>query len=339
MPDGNRTTLSQLADTITPWALRVAATLRLADRLAQGPATAGQLAEWAGVDADALGRVLRYLSVRGVFAESGDGSYELTELSRPLQDGHPSGMRMFLDADGMGGRMDRAFGELLYTVRTGRPAYDYVHGAPFWEHIAAHPETTPSFDDLMALHDFWFDELVTAYDWAAAGSVTDVGGGSGRLLARILGHHREVSATLLDVAQTVKGAEQHLGDAGVLDRCRLVAGSFFEPLPTGSRVYLVANILHDWADADVVRILSRCAQAAEPDARVLVADRLVAAGGDERLITMLDLRMLTTVGGRERDLAQYSALAAESGLAPVSTTNLSGGFALMEFRPQDRSGA
>ena len=339
MPDGNRTTLSSLADVITPWTLRVVATLRLADRLAQGPATAAQLAEWADADADALGRMMRYLAVRGVFAESDDGSYALTEISRPLQDGHPSGMRMFLDADGMGGRMDRAFCELLSTVRTGRPAYELVHGASFWADIAARPEITPSFDELMALHDFWFDELVGAYDWAAVDHVTDVGGGSGRLLARIARGHPELRATLVDVPQTVKGAEEYLAEAGVLDRCRLVAGDFFEPLPTGADVYLVANILHDWGDDHAVRILRRCAEAAGPDSRVLVADRLVAAGGDERLITMLDLRMLTTVDGRERDLAGYSALADAAGLEPLSTTNLSGGFALMEFRPRDGSGA
>ena len=49
--------LDALSDLCTPWCVRVAATLRIADRLAAGAADADVLAA-AGCDADSLRRVL-----------------------------------------------------------------------------------------------------------------------------------------------------------------------------------------------------------------------------------------------------------------------------------------
>jgi hypothetical protein len=45
-------------------ALRVAATLRIADHIADGVRTAPELAELVHVDADALERLMRYLAAR-----------------------------------------------------------------------------------------------------------------------------------------------------------------------------------------------------------------------------------------------------------------------------------
>ncbi|WP_030673110.1 methyltransferase [Streptomyces sp. NRRL B-1347] len=325
--------LTMMADLITPWALRVAATLRLADLTAHKPLGARELAERCGADAEALERLLRYLAVRGVFEETADG-YMVTELGEPLREDVPGSRRLWWDLGGAGGRMDLAFGSMLHTVRTGRPAYAEVHGKPFWQDLADDPELARSFDALMSWHDAWFEDIAQGYDWSAAERVTDVGGGAGALLARLMSDLPKLHGTLVELPATLEAAEELLSAAGVRDRCHLVRGDFFDALPTGSDVYVLSNVLHDWNDADALRVLRRCAEAAAatgPDSRVLIADRLTDQDGDPRLVTMLDLRMLVTVGGRERTLTQLTRLAEAAGLRVVSVCRRPGtGMALLE---------
>jgi len=67
-----------MADLVTPMAIRVAATLRVADHIAQGLRTARGIADAVHADADALDRVLRHLTVAGLLSRDGSGGYALT---------------------------------------------------------------------------------------------------------------------------------------------------------------------------------------------------------------------------------------------------------------------
>lgn len=116
-------------------AVRVAATLRLADLLTDGPQDADTLAQRSGTDADALGRLLRHLTCHGVFAEASPGRFTNNEMADLLRSDHPAGMQMSFDLDGFGGRMDLAFTGLMGTVRTGQPAWEAVFGAPIWNDL------------------------------------------------------------------------------------------------------------------------------------------------------------------------------------------------------------
>lgn len=333
--------LPAMADLITPWALRVAATLRLADLTAGEPAGAPELAERCGADPGALERLLRYLAVRGVFEATEDGRYRLTELGAPLRTDVPGSRRPWWDLNGMGARMDLSFSAMLHSVRTGRPGYPEVHGKPFWQDLADDPGLARSFDDLMSWHGSWFDEIDQGYDWSRAARVTDVGGGAGTLLARLMRDRPGLRGTLVELPATLKAAEDLLGAAGVRERCELVQGDFFDALPAGADVYVLSNVLHDWDHGNALRILRRCGQAAAdsaaagaPGSRVLIADRLVEEGANARLVTMLDLRMLVTVGGEERTLEQLTRLVEEAGLQVTSRTpRPAAGMVLLECAP------
>ena len=83
-----------------PWAVRVAATLRLADLVTDGGTELAELACRAGADPDALGRVLRYLVARGVFDEPKPGVFAVNDAARWLRDEHPARLRRWLDLEG-----------------------------------------------------------------------------------------------------------------------------------------------------------------------------------------------------------------------------------------------
>lgn len=305
--------LGPLMDLATPMALRVAATLRLADFVPDdGPgdgAAIDDLAERAGADPDALTRMLRHLVQHGVFTEPRPGRFAANQTAALLRTGQPGAV--WLDLDGFGGRMDLAFTGLAHTVRTGEPAWEQVFGRPFWAYLDANPAISASFDATMAV-DAGNAAVANGYDWTTVRHVADIGGGTGTLIAELLRRNPQLRGTLADRPETAARARPYLAGRGLASRCEVVGQSFFDPLPPGADVYLLNRVIHDWDDAAASAILRRCAEAAGSTGRVLVVES--AGGGDSSGFAEMNLRMLVLTGGRERTIDDYSALADDAGL-------------------------
>jgi 2,7-dihydroxy-5-methyl-1-naphthoate 7-O-methyltransferase len=320
--------LAPVTDLVTPMAVRVAATLRLADLVAGGVEQVGELAVRTGTDADALGRLLRHLACHGVFAESSPGRFTVNGTADLLRSDHPSGVRGSLDLEGLGGRMDLVFTELMHTVRTGQPAWEAVFGLPFWNYLAADPAMAATFDAMMAGSER--ATAATGYDWSGVRHVVDVGGGTGGLLAEVLRANAGIRATLVDLPDTVARGRQFLAERGLDDRCDFAGQSFFDPLPAGGDVYLLSAILHAWGDEPATTILRRCAEAGGETGRVLIVEH--DAAGDPAAFAEMDLRMLALVGGRERTVDDYATLAAAAGLAVTDVRTTPSGQLIIDCR-------
>lgn len=314
----------------TPMAVRVAATLRIADHIAAGLRSARELAVAAGADADAMERLLRYLAVRGLFSRDEAGGYTLTELGEPLRSDHPAGLRAGLDIEGVIGRSELAFTQLLHSVRTGEAAFPQQFGLDFWRDLAADPARRQAFAAVMGSHvPDRSSDIVRGYDWGSLGRLVDVGGGAGAMLIALLKHYPRLHGAVVELAENAEDARSALAAAGLADRGEVVAGSFFDPLPAGAGGYLLSLILHDWGDDPARRILRRCAEAAGTSGAVLVVERVRV--GDDAPHTGMDLRMLALYGGKERRLAELAALARDAGLA-VTATHPAGDFSIVELR-------
>jgi precorrin-6B methylase 2 len=306
--------LQPLMDLTTPWAVRVVATLRIPDLIASGSTRLAELAERCSADEEMLGRILRFLVTRGVFAEPEPGSFALTPMGRLLEDA--AGVRGWLDQDGFGGRMDRAWPALLNTVRTGKSSYTDVFGLPLWEDLEANPRIGESFNELMAAQSesIW-PELAACYDWNGVREVVDVGGGTGTLAAALARAHPHLRATVLDLPETARGAAERFAREGLSDRCRAQAGSMFDPLPPGADVYLLSIVIGDWDDEKAAAILRRCAEGAGTQGRVLIVEALLEE--DPAASSAMDLLMLVVAEGRSRTLEQFRAIIAAAGLELV----------------------
>ncbi|MCX3061719.1 methyltransferase [Streptomyces beihaiensis] len=323
-------TLVPFTDLVTPMAVRVAATLRLADLMAEGVEQVEELARRSDSDADALGRMLRYLVGHGVFAEPSPGRFTVTAVSDILRSDHPSGLRRMVTLDEFGGRMDLVFTELLHTVRTGRPAWEAAFGAPFWEHLAAEPALAESFDAAMAASRR--SAAAEACDWSGVRHVVDVGGGTGALLAEVLRGRPGVRGTLVDLPDTVARGRRFLAARGLEERCAFAGQSFFDPLPADGDVYVLSAVLHDWDDERATAILRRCAEAAGPAGRVLVVESHGTAGDDPAMFAEMNLRMLVISGGRERTIESYRALATAAGLTATDVRTTPSGLVVLDCR-------
>lgn len=331
-------TLLGLMKLAEPWAVRVAATLRLADEVTEEGRPIEDLAGAVEADCGALERLMHFLVARGVFAEPSPHLFANNSASRLLQDEHPARLRRWLDLDGAAGAMDRAYGGLLDTVRTGQPAYPSVHGRGFWEDLASDAGLAASFASLMEAHSSQLaEQVVSGYAWNDADLVVDVGGGSGTLLAEVLRAHPHLRGLLIDLVAETPEAARILETAGVADRCQRLASDFFGPLPTGGDVYILRNIIHDWGDDQAFAVMKRCSEAAGETGKVLIIERVVTSDGDLQELTGMDLRMLTLFASKERSLDEFNALAATAGLTLENATPTDSTYWMLEYRTEPAS--
>lgn len=293
--------------------LYVAAKLGLADLLDAGPKSSEELARTVGAHDPMLYRLLRALVEIGVVEEQEGQRFRLTEMGMHLREEAPGSLRAA--AICAGEPFYRAWGDLLESVRTGETAFDRVFGAPLFDYLARHPDLGEQFNRYMAgVSTAVAAAVVEAYDFSPLGTIVDVAGGQGALLAAILRANPGAKGILFDLAPVIASARPRIEAAGVADRCALVAGDFFEAVPEGGDAYLMKWILHDWDDERAVRLLTNCRRAMGEDARLLIVETVMPermtpghAGAD------LDLQMLALTGGRERTEAEYRALLSDSG--------------------------
>ena len=212
-------------------AIYAAAKLGIADALADGPLPAKDIAARVGSDPDATHRLLRACATFGVFTEKPDGRFGLTALARasafrdPRLDaaGHPDARRPAVPA---------AVGT---TGRHGRNGHARRRDGLRQADVGAPRRRTRVRRHVQQRHD------------SPVGPGLADGESGVRLHAvRDDRRHRRrtrtapgVDARRVSVGQgcsagtrgSVESAEEHLREAGVLARCRIETGSFFDTAP------------------------------------------------------------------------------------------------------------
>ena len=317
-------------------AIYVVTTLGIPDLLADGARPADELATATDCHPGALYRVLRALAAAGVFYEDDDRRFTLTELGDLLRSEAPGSVGPWA-AFNARPYMWQAWGDLLHSVRTGENAFAHVHGAAVWEYRAQHPEESAIFDRAMTGNTRRSNQaVVDAYDFGRFNTIVDVGGGQGVMLAAILEAHPHVHGILFDQPHVVATADQALRDRGVAERIRIEGGDFFAAVPKGGDAYVLRFIIHDWPDAECVRILRKIRAVVPPDGRVLVVENLVPPPNEGLDVKLLDLQMLVAPGGQERTLDEYEGLFADSGLRLVAATPTAGGLSVIEAAAANR---
>jgi len=304
--------------------LHIVADLGVADALDETPHTAAELAASVGAHPDALGRVLRLLAAHGVFEVQGD-TFGHSPTSQLLRSDHPTSMRAFARMFGL--PVNWATYEVLeHTLRTGLPAAEKVLPDGLWGYYAEHPEEATIFNAAMAgkAHG-QVAEVIRAYDFSGFGRIGDIGGGRGHLLRAVLDCAPGVKGVLFDLPHVIAEA------AGLAsERLTLQAGDFFvDALPVCDG-YLLMEIIHDWADAEAVAILKAVRRTAPPHARLLVIETIVPDDSGPDWSKMLDIHMLTLLGGRQRTRQEYEVLLDSAGFCFEQEIDTSADIAILE---------
>jgi hypothetical protein len=181
---------------------------------------------------------------------------------------------------------------------------------------------------MTCLTDLDWPSVAAAYDFTPYSTIVDIGGGHGQLLALMLGASPDSKGVLQERAALVGAAEAHLRAAGVLSRCRIESGSFFETAPSDGDLYVMRRVIHDFDDEQAAAILTTVRRQMPRGSTLLLMDSVVPAGNTPHFAKTLDLDMLIFVGGRERTEQQFRTLLDRAGfritrvLPTVSTLSL-----------------
>lgn len=300
---------------MAPACLYIAAKLRIADQLANGPKPVAQMADGArGIHEDSLYRVLRALASIGVFTETAPRVFANTPASETLREGAPGSMRdqvMWMTSP----THFRVFAELRHAVETGETGMQKMTGLAPFEFLKQHPAEDQEFNAAMsALTSQFAPAVLEAYDFGDLGTIADIGGGHGTLLCAILKKHYALRGIVFDAPHVTARAMPCIASAGLSERCKAVAGSFFESVPAADS-YILKSVIHDWDDARAIAVLGKCAASMRAGkGRVILLEMVVRPGNDPDLSKWVDLEMLMMAGGRERTEAEFAALLAKAGL-------------------------
>ena len=289
--------LSALIDVVTPLAVQAAGELGVPDALAGGPLPVEELAARLGCYAPSLARLLNTLCQKDVFAQPAPGVYALAPLGELLRSDHPLSLR---EANLPWLPNMASLTNLAHSVRTGRAAFEHVHGTDLWHYLAAHPDDAAHFDRQMrSISRFEAESLLDAYDWARFASITDVGGGDGALLNLLLAAHPGLRGTLFDQPQV---AAKSTVDA--------VGGDFFTDDIPSAELYVLKRIVYGFDDEQAARILANVRRAATPGATLLLVEPFLLDGAEDAdyFTHRVDLLMMAVPGGRVRHEKEQRAM-------------------------------
>jgi hypothetical protein len=295
-------------------AVYVAAKLGIADQLTKGPRSAYDIAAATDADERSVYRLLRALASLGVFVEKDDHTFANTPISETLLSDSPKSMRpmILMIGDPEHGRV---VNDLFYSVKTGKPAWEHVHGVPAFKYFF---EVNKEFGDIFnqamtAGSHSQIGAVLAAYDFSEIGTLADIAGGHGHLLGAVLQKYPTMQGVLFDLGVVLAGATAMLDSYGVGDRVKLVEGDFFSEIPVVADAYIMKHIIHDWYDDNCGKILG-CIRRSMPDnGRVLIVDSVIPPGNDPHPGKLLDLEMLVAPGGVERTAAEFETLLNNSG--------------------------
>ncbi|MEO6714761.1 MAG: methyltransferase [Mycobacteriales bacterium] len=285
--------------------LHVIANLGVCDVVSDEPRSMPEIARELGVDAQALGRVVRHLASLGVFAMRGDDVWH-NEASRLLRQEHPGGLLPLTRLLALPIIWD-SFKTLEDAVRTGRPGATFHDPNGFFAYLDAHPQESDIYDQGMtAMTTRRISKVVPCFDFSEFNVIADIGGGRGHLLRAVLEGAPGARGVLFDRAQVADGL-------GSTDLISVQVGDFFaDPLPVAD-CYLLSNIIHDWSDPDALAILTAVRAAAPPTSTLLLFEFVVPEDAGQFEASDIDVEMLALVGGRERTLKEYTDLLAAGG--------------------------
>ena len=114
-------------------------------------------------------------------------------------------------------------------------------------------------------------------------------------------------------------------------RCQVPGGDFFKSVPKGADAHVLKSIVHDWNDDDALSILQNCRRAIRDDGRLLLLEMILKPSGQPDPRSLMDVLILTLIGGRERTESDFRALLQKAGFSVTRIIGTEGGPSIIEI--------
>lgn len=292
--------------------------LRLFERLAEGPLTAGALAERTGLDTEAARRLLRAAASLGLAQSCGPDAFVLGSLGAALR-GNPGIAAMVRHHTVLYRDLEDPVGLLR------RPRGGTRLGA-YWPYAESERPDRLESDGIAAYTELMADsqslvagDILDAYPLAAHRRLMDLGGGNGTFLSAVGARWPHLELRLFDLPPVAERARERFEREGLAPRARAVGGDLFrDALPEGADVCTLVRVVHDHDDAPALAILRAARRALAPGGVLLLAEPMSDTPGAEPVGDAYFGFYLWAMGsGRPRTAEALGAMLREAGFSAI----------------------
>lgn len=294
-----------------------------------GPLSTVELAKRAGIEEDKVSRTMKFMATQRVFRETTlqDGSeaweHTLASSVQARNQGLRDASLMQLD------EMFRAASETSTVVRShpfkadSRHSPFYAkHGLTAYEYYARYPAKGERFARAMAgvtSLDRQTSELHEEYPWRslAAGSVVDVGGGSGHIAISLARNFPQLNFIVQDISPVMLAEGRALVSPDIKDRITFMQYDFFTAQPVAPAVaFVLRQVIHNWNDSECIKLLQGLVPALEKSPSgtpLLINDTVLPelrekSAYEEHGLRQLDIAMFVVLGAKQRSESQFRRL-------------------------------
>jgi len=155
--------------------------------------------------------------------------------------------------------------------------------------------------------------------------IGDIGGGRGHLLRAVLDSAPTAKGVLFDLPHVIEEAARVSSE-----RLTFQSGDFFSGTLPVCDAYLVMEVIHDWGDEESVAILKAIRRAAPSNAKLLLIETIVPDSPGPDWSKMLDIHMLTLLGGKQRTRQEYETLFERAGFSIEREIDTGAGISVIE---------
>ncbi|XP_075647226.1 desmethylxanthohumol 6'-O-methyltransferase-like [Castanea sativa] len=202
---------------------------------------------------------------------------------------------------------------LSQCVIEGGTPFEKAHGCEVWDFASKNPNFNKIFNDAMACTaKIVIGVVLEEYKdgFGCLGSLVDVGGGTGEMIAEIVKAHPHIKGTNFDLPHVVATTPIRKGVSNV-------GGNMFESIPTADAM-IMKWVLHNWSDEHCIKILRNCRKAiSEKIGKVIIIDIILEKDNNDlfdETRMVFDLLMITfTPRGKERTELEWKKLLEEGG--------------------------
>ncbi|WVZ99142.1 hypothetical protein U9M48_044485 [Paspalum notatum var. saurae] len=282
---------------------------------------------------------MRVLTTTGIFSvkhpKDGDELvYGLTPASQLLVGSSSLAPFISLPIHGVFVSPFLGLGSWLQHEHSSPSLFEMTHGQTTWYMNDHDPTFSALFNEGMACDSgFIMDIVITSCSdiFQGLSSLIDVAGGLGGAALAIATAFPNIQCSVLDLPHVT-------ANAPASTNVKYIAGDMFDGIPSANAIFL-KWVLHDWGDADCVKILKNCKKAISPrDAggKVIVLDIVI---GDEpssikhkETQVLFDL-FIMAVNGVERDEKEWRKIIFEAGFSDYKIIPVLGVRSVIEMYP------
>jgi len=256
-PKTNPSGLIRLRDSIYVVDLLVAAIvwLDLFDWLSDNPADTEHICTGLQIDRRPTDVMLTLFTAMELMRQK-NGKYYLTEMAKEyLVASSPFSLRPYFET--VKGRP--ACENMLKILRTGEPVgWSSSRNEKEWVLAMEKPDVADSFTAAMNSRGaILAPALAQKLDCTGHSSLLDIAGGSGIYACTVASKYAHMKAAVFEKPPVDRVAERYISSRGTTKRVSVIAGDMFDGLPSGYDIHLFSNVLHDWGEANVRKLLAQ----------------------------------------------------------------------------------